>query len=57
MYSVIPEGKPGRSGLPALFLPLHSPFTVSCRKMGGGEKEPLKERHWKGKDWDMIGNR
>lgn len=47
MFSVIPELKPGHSGMPALFLLLYSPFTVTCGNMRGGEKEPFERQTFK----------
>ena len=54
MYSVIPEVEPGRSGMPALFLPLSSPFTTCCGNLGGGEKEPFKIQGFKRKKAGML---
>lgn len=54
MYSVIPEIKPGRSSMPALFLPLSSPFTMCCGYLGGGEKEPFEIQAFKRKRAGML---
>lgn len=54
MYSAIPEIKPGHSGMPALFLPLYSLFTMCFGNLGGGEKESFKIQSFKRKRFGML---
>jgi len=43
MYSVIPETKPGHSGMPALFPSLLLPFYSELRKYGRRKKGTFQE--------------